>query len=73
MKIDNNFYNEIKFEDYFENKLCLTEVSLLYLLYKLKNISSKVINIARNKSSNKSTSPMRSSHPFRETSNNFFL
>ena len=53
----------------FKREFALTEVFLLYL----KDISSKVISIARNKSSNKSTASMRSNHLVRQTSNNFFL
>ena len=63
--------SKLKFD--FKREFPLAEMSLLYLPSKLKNISSKVISIARNKSSNKSTPSMRSSHLVRQTFNNFFL
>ena len=69
MTTDNKFYNEINFK----REFAFTEVSSLYLLSKLKNISSKVMSIARNKSSYESTPSMHSSYFVWQTSNNFFL
>ena len=67
------FTTKSKLKINFKREFALTEVSLLCVPSKLKNISSKVISIARNKSSNKSTPSMRSSHLVRQTSNNLFL
>ena len=57
----------------FKREFPLTEVSLFYLPSNLKNISTKVSSIARNKFSNKLKPSMRSSHPVRKIFNNHFL